>query len=128
VSASPPQVETSLASFLLAAAQRRAAAQDHAGALVLLEELLREAPEHVSALRLVAELQVAENPVAAANAAHRIVQDDPGDHQAWELLARALSAMGRHDEAVEAVHRGPAGGSGQPREPCGFADASRAAA
>jgi predicted Zn-dependent protease len=88
--------------FLFAAAQRRHAANDRTGALVLLEELLRVRPGHAPALLPLAELQLATSPVAAANAAHRVVQSNPGDQQAMELLARALSAMGRHDEALHA--------------------------
>ena len=88
--------------FLFAAAQRRHAANDIAGAMVLLDELLRMRPDHAPALLLLAELQLASSPVAAANAAHRVVQSDPNDRKAWELLARALSAMGRHDEARQA--------------------------
>jgi protein O-GlcNAc transferase len=88
--------------FLFAAAQRRAAANDRAGALVLLDELLRHQPDHVPALRMVAELQLVASPVASANAAHRIVQSNPDDAEAMEQLGRALSAMGRHDESSRA--------------------------
>jgi predicted O-linked N-acetylglucosamine transferase (SPINDLY family) len=88
--------------FLFAAAQRRHTANDRTGALVLLDELLRVQPDHAPALLLLAELQLATNPVAAANAAHRVVQSNQGDQQAMELLARALSAMGRNDEALHA--------------------------
>ena len=88
--------------FLFAAAQRRHAANDSTGALVLLDEVLRVRPDHAPALLLLAELQLATSPVAAANAAHRVIQSNPRDQQAMELLARALSAMGRNDEALHA--------------------------
>jgi protein O-GlcNAc transferase len=88
--------------ILFAAAQRRHAANDRTGALVLLDELLRVRSDHAPALLMLAELQLATSPVAAANAAHRVVQSNPGDRLALELLARALSAMGRHDEALHA--------------------------
>jgi protein O-GlcNAc transferase len=88
--------------FLFAASQRRRAAGDQSGALVLLDELLCRLPDHVPALRSVAEMQIGTNPVAAANAAHRIVQAKPDDLEATELLGRALSAMGRHDESLRA--------------------------
>jgi predicted O-linked N-acetylglucosamine transferase (SPINDLY family) len=88
--------------LLFAAAQRRHAANDRTGALVLLDELLRARPDHAPSLLMLAELQLATSPVAAANAAHRVFQSNPSDHQALELLARALSAMGRNDEAAHA--------------------------
>lgn len=91
---------TDHAAYLFAAAQRRHAANDPSGALVLLDELLRIQPDHAPALLLLAELQLGANPVAAANAAHRVVQSHPGDSPAQEMLARALSATGRHDEAL----------------------------
>ena len=93
---------TTPSDFLLAAAQRRLAANDRAGALVLLDELLRHLPDHAPALRMVAEIELPTNPVAAANAIHRVVQAKPDDLSAKELLSRALSAMGRHDEARRA--------------------------
>jgi predicted O-linked N-acetylglucosamine transferase (SPINDLY family) len=88
--------------FLLNAAQRRSAANDRVGALVMLEELLRQKPDHAPALRMFARLQLAANPVAAANAVHRIVVANPHDAEAMTLLGLALSAMGRADEAVRA--------------------------
>jgi protein O-GlcNAc transferase len=88
--------------FLLDAAQRRSAANDRAGAIVMLEELLRRKPDHMSALRMLARLQLAANPVVAANAVHRVVTADPNDAEAMRLLGLALSAMGRADEAVRA--------------------------
>ncbi len=98
---------TAADAFLFSAARRRFAANDRTGALVLLDELLQMRPEHAPALLMLAELQLAASPVAAANAAHRVVQSNPDDLQARELLARALSAMGRHDEALH-VFRGVA--------------------
>ncbi len=95
--------------FLFAAAQRRLAANDRPGALVLIDELLRLQPDHAPALLMLADLHLASSPVAAANAAHRVVQGNQGDRQAWELLARALSAMGRHDEALQAFRNVAAG-------------------
>jgi protein O-GlcNAc transferase len=88
--------------FLLARIQQRLTANDRSGALILLEELLHRQPDHVPSLLMLAELQLTASPMAAANAAHRIIQSDPDHLQAMELLARALSAMGRHDEAVRA--------------------------
>jgi protein O-GlcNAc transferase len=90
------------AELLFTAAQRRLAKNDRAGALILLDELLHHQPDHAASLRILAELQLAASPVAAANAAHRLVQSHPHDLQALELLGRALSAMGRHDEALQA--------------------------
>ena len=91
--------------FLLTEALERKAQSDRPAALALLSELLRHEPDHVPALRLIADLQLAVNPVAAANAAHRIVQSHPDDFAALELLARALSAVGRHDEALRGFQR-----------------------
>jgi protein O-GlcNAc transferase len=88
--------------FLFAAAQRRRGAGDQSGAVVLLDELLCHQPDHVPALRMVAELQIVSNPVASANAARRIVQKHPGDLEATEMLGRSLSAIGRHDESLRA--------------------------
>ena len=95
---------TASADFLLTSAQRRLANNDRAGALILLDELLHHQPDHTASLRMLAELQLDASPVMAANAAHRLVQSDPADLHAMELLARALSAMGRHDEALRAFH------------------------
>jgi protein O-GlcNAc transferase len=88
--------------FLLDAAQRRSVANDRTGAIVMLEELLRQNPDHLAALRMLARLQLAANPVVAANAVHRVVMANPSDADAMRLLGLALSAMGRADEAVRA--------------------------
>jgi predicted O-linked N-acetylglucosamine transferase (SPINDLY family) len=96
---------TAPSDFLFAAAQRRLAANDRTGAQVLLDELLRHSPDHAPALRMLADLQLATSPVAAANAVHRVIQANPDDLEALELLARALSAMGRHDESLRVFQR-----------------------
>jgi protein O-GlcNAc transferase len=92
------------ADFLFASAQRRLANSDRQGALVLLDELLHHQPDHAASLRMLAELQIDGNPVTAANAAHRLVRSNPDDLHAMELLGRALSTMGRHDESSRAFH------------------------
>jgi protein O-GlcNAc transferase len=88
--------------LLLDAAQRRSTVNDRAGAIVMLEELLRQKPDYGPALLMFARLQLAANPVAAANAVHRLVVTNPNDAEAMALLGLALSAMGRADEAVRA--------------------------
>jgi predicted O-linked N-acetylglucosamine transferase (SPINDLY family) len=91
--------------FLLAASKRRLASGDASGASVLLEEVLGMAPDHQEALIALAEGRLDRDPHAAAILAGRVVSRVPGHPTAWSLLGRAVSALGRADEAVHAFSR-----------------------
>ncbi len=73
-------------------------------ALAALDALLREQPEHVSALLLRAELHLEAREGEAALALHeRVVRLAPESAEAWNGLARCLHALARHDEALRAA-------------------------
>jgi predicted O-linked N-acetylglucosamine transferase (SPINDLY family) len=69
---------------------------------VLLEEALRIAPDHPEALIALAEGRLHHDAHAAAIMAGRVISRVPDHCTAWSLLGRAVSALGRADEAVQA--------------------------
>jgi len=88
------------AALLLSAGRRRAAGGDAAGAIVLLDELIGARPRHRDALLLVGRLHLPGDPAAAAGAMRVLIGADPRDKDALVLLGQALSAAGRHNEAL----------------------------
>lgn len=83
-----------------------AALGDTRGALAALDELLREEPEHVSALLLRAELHLESREGEVALALYeRVVGLAPESAEAWNGLARCLHALARHEEALSAAER-----------------------
>ena len=75
-------------------------------ALAEADAVLDEAPEHLGALLLKADLlQQAGAAEAAAVLYERAVDVAPGSAQAWSERARCLHALGRHDEALPAAER-----------------------
>jgi predicted O-linked N-acetylglucosamine transferase (SPINDLY family) len=88
--------------FLLEASKRRLGSGDVSGASVLLEEVLGMVPDHQEALLALAQGRLDSDPHTAAILAGRVVSRVPGHSAAWSVLARAVSALGRADEAVRA--------------------------
>ena len=75
-------------------------------ALAEADAVLDEAPEHLGALLLKADLlQQGGAGEAAAVLYERAVDVAPGSAQAWSERARCLHALGRHDEALPAAER-----------------------
>ena len=75
-------------------------------ALAETDAILDEAPEHLGALLLKADLlQQSGAGEAAAVLYERGVNLAPGSAQAWNDHARCLHALGRHDEALPAAER-----------------------
>lgn len=67
----------------------------------LLGPVLAAEPDHVAALVLMTHAQLAlEKPELAHEVAARAVQHAPGSAEALTALSRALTALGRHDEAI----------------------------
>ena len=97
--------QVDLVPYLYAAAQRRRAAGDRAGADVLLDELLQVAPDHQEALSELACLRLGANPHSAAALASRLVRLAPNRSPNWTLLGQAVAALSRADEALRAFER-----------------------
>jgi tetratricopeptide (TPR) repeat protein len=75
-------------------------------ALAEVEAILDEAPEHLGALLMKAELlQQLGAGEAAAVLLERAVDVAPDSAEAWNERARCLHALGRHDEALPAAER-----------------------
>ena len=70
------------------------------GAGVLLDEVLRIAPENVVARLSLAKLRLRDSPSAASFLAQRVVEATPNDAEGWSVLGQALSALSRGDEAI----------------------------
>jgi tetratricopeptide (TPR) repeat protein len=88
----------------LAAAGRRLAAGDRAGARALCSEALLAAPETAEAHYLLGEVQLAEgDPAGAVASFDRSIAHKPAFGRAWALKARALEAAGQGEAAVKAA-------------------------
>ena len=85
-----------------AAAERRLAEGDPAGARVLLEDALRLDPRCLPAALALAALRLPEDPAAAAAMAEAMRRDHPQDPRVLDLLGQAVSALGRTAHAVAA--------------------------
>src|ERR1700722_16199660 len=94
-----------LMAFLLDAANRRLIKGEMIGAGVLLEEVLRIAPENVVARLSLAKLRLRDSPSAASLLAQRVVEAAPNDAEGWSVLGQALSALSRGDEAIQAFRQ-----------------------
>lgn len=71
-----------------------------------LSAMLEREPEHAGALGLLGELLLNERePERALPLLRRAAAADPSSAEAANRLARALHALGRDDEALEAAHR-----------------------
>lgn len=93
-------VPEALSKALLGGAQRRRAAGDAAGALVLLDELLQRDPHCEPAARLMVALLLPGDPPRAAVMAQRMLAVMPRDAELIGLMGQALSALGRTQDAV----------------------------
>src|SRR5690242_7405916 len=83
-----------MARILLQRGEPKAAAE-------LLGPVLAAEPDHVTALVLMTHAQLAlEQPDLAHEVAARAVLYAPGSAEALTALSRALTALGRHDEAI----------------------------
>jgi len=88
----------------LAAAGRKLAAGDRAGAKALCSEVLLAAPATAEAHYLLGEVQLAEGDASAAvTSFDRSIAHKPAFGRAWALKARALEAAGRSEAAVKAA-------------------------
>ena len=75
--------------------------RDALGAAIRVGAVLATEPDHVPALVLMARSQLAlSHPGTAVTAAERAFELAPGDGDVADLLSAALTATGRHDEAV----------------------------
>ncbi len=90
---------------LRAAAARRAAAGDVAGARVLLDEAVALAPDDAALLSDLAALLLSDQPALAAALAQRRLAAAPGDGVALGLLGQAWGACGENGAAAEAFAR-----------------------
>lgn len=88
----------------LAAAARKLAAGDRAGARALCADVLLAAPDTAEAHYLLGEVQLAEgDAVGAVTSFDRSIAHKPAFGRAWALKARALEATGRNEAAVKAA-------------------------
>jgi tetratricopeptide (TPR) repeat protein len=75
--------------------------RDALGAAIQVGTVLATEPDHVPALVLMARSQLAlSHPETAVTAAERAFELAPGDGAVADVLSAALTATGRHDEAV----------------------------
>ncbi|WPB85252.1 tetratricopeptide repeat protein [Sediminicoccus rosea] len=104
----PPAPSPSAAAGLsrrdyLALVRKAEAAQDHAAAARLLEAALLEHPEDPDLLSIRARIHLAQQELEPAERlARTVLREHPGHERAALILARATTALGRHEAAIEA--------------------------
>ena len=89
-----------IADMLYAAAVRRAASADPAGARTLLDEALLADPSHAAAAQKLAELLIFTDPPRAVSLARAVLADHPNNTELLATLAQALSELGENNEVA----------------------------
>jgi tetratricopeptide (TPR) repeat protein len=79
---------------------------EHRRAVAMLKPVLAESPDAVEGWILLARLRLALDDVEdALDAADQAVRLNPGDPRSLALSSRALTVLGRHEEAVTMAYR-----------------------
>lgn len=88
---------------ILSAIRKAEAEQDHAGAARLLDAALLDQPDDPDLLSIRARLHLAQQELEPAERlARAVLAEHPGHERAALILARACTALGRHEAAIEA--------------------------
>ncbi len=96
---------TSIADVLYAAAVRRAASGDHAGARTLLDEALLADRRHAASAQKLAELLITTDPPRAVSLARAVLTDFPNNTELLSTLAQALNELGEDHEVAATFMR-----------------------